>query len=447
MTMIPHNWTPRAYQRPFLEAIATPNRTVRRADCCWHRRAGKDVTALNATIACAVLDRPGLYYHLLPTAKQGRKVIWEGMDRTGRPYLDYWPPECVVGAKQDDMSLRVRGRQGESLWQVVGTDRESIDRLVGTNPVGAVFSEWSLHDAKAWELLRPIMAENGGWAAFLYTPRGRNHAYRQWIMAQANPDWLQQTLTVSDTGAITLDMIDAERKAGMSEEMIQQEFFCSFNAPQFGAYYGAEMMAARQEGRIKDFKPDKNLLTHTAWDLGYNDDMSIWWFQVAGREVHVLHYYESNNEAMSHYVRVLNAVKEADDLIYGTHWAPHDIEVGEFSTGKTRKQTAKALGIKFSVVPKTASLADDIEGVRQILPRCWFRAPETDIGVGHLEAYRKEYDEKHEIFREHPLHDSHSHGADAFRTLNGALRLGAGQAHDGPSDTELIMLDEMYRSL
>jgi hypothetical protein len=165
-----------------------------------------------------------------------------------------------------------------------------------------------------------------------------------------------------------------------------------------------------------------NLLTHTAWDLGFDDYMVIWLYQIAGREIHIIDYYENSGEGLSHYVRVLQEKKEQMKLIYGDHWAPHDIDQGEFSTGKTRKQTARELGINFKVIPRTANLSDDIELVRQILPRCWFRLPATEVGVSRLESYRKAWDAKREIFHDRPLHDINSHGADGFRTLAGAIR-------------------------
>lgn len=444
--MVGNGWWPRIYQENFCAAF---EQGVKRADACWHRRAGKDLTALNVTISEAIEKRPGLYYHLFPTGRQGRKVIWEGQDKAGRPYMSYWPEGFILRKREDEMLLEIKNFHGTSKWQVAGTDKESIDRLVGSNPVGIVFSEWSLHEQRAWDLLRPILTENGGWAAFLYTPRGRNHAYRQHLMAKKNKDWYSELLDVDMTSAITQAAIQAERDAGMTEEMIQQEFYCSFNAPQLGAYYGREMMDARKEGRIREFAPDLSLPVHSAWDFGYDDATSIWLFQAIHREVRLIHYFEDSGQAIAYYIRHLQKVQQEQKLIYGKHFAPHDVEHGNIQTGKTLKRTAADLGFKFTTIECTENVLHDIETCRQLIPRCYFREPDTDDGVSHLEGYRKEWDEKREVFREHPRHDQHSHGADSFRTLAMALKLGKLKAEDNSSisDEQIRELDDLYRGM
>ena len=144
--------------------------------------------------------------------------------------------------------MRLELKNG-SIYQVVGTD--NVDRLVGSNPLGVVFSEYSLQDPRAWNLVRPILAENGGWALFIYTARGRNHGYDMFNMASRNERWFSQRLSVEDTKAVPMEAIEDERSAGMPEELIQQEFYCSFDAPLVGSYYGSLMSKALAEERIK----------------------------------------------------------------------------------------------------------------------------------------------------------------------------------------------------
>ena len=166
---LPNNWQPRPYQENLWRALESG---VKRAVTVWHRRAGKDLTFIHWT-ACKAFERPGLYWHILPTYAQGRKIVWDGMTRDGRKFLDAFPDEVIVKKRDDEMTLWL---EGGSQWQVIGTD--NVDRLVGTNPVGCVFSEYPLQNPRAWDFIRPILAENGGWAVFSYTPRGRNHGYR-----------------------------------------------------------------------------------------------------------------------------------------------------------------------------------------------------------------------------------------------------------------------------
>ncbi len=203
---LPYNFTPRDYQLPMWDYFQNGGNG---GVCVWHRRSGKDLNGIHMCAAKA-MQRVGLYWHLLPTYQQGRKIVWNGMDRDGRPFIDAFPPELIDGVpKQQDMSIRlVNG----SIYQVVGTD--DVDRLVGTNPVGCIFSEYSLHDPAAWNYIRPILAENGGWALFIYTARGRNHGYRLFEMASKNERWFCQRLTVDDTGVVPQQLIDDERAEG-----------------------------------------------------------------------------------------------------------------------------------------------------------------------------------------------------------------------------------------
>ena len=160
---IPFNFTPREYQKPLINAMATG---IKRAVCVWHRRAGKDKTAINYTIK-EMLKRVGIYYYFLPTYQQGKKVIWDGIDGSGFKTMDHFPKEIIK--KKNEAEMKIELKNG-SLFQMVGTD--NYDAIRGTNPVGCVFSEYSFQDPQVWDLIRPILRENGGWAIFVYCVTG-----------------------------------------------------------------------------------------------------------------------------------------------------------------------------------------------------------------------------------------------------------------------------------
>ena len=405
---IPHNWQPRPYQEPLWHYLENGGK---RAVAVWHRRAGKDLLSINWTLS-SMMQRRGLYWHLFPTYQQGRKIVWDGFTRDGRGFLDHFPPELV--ANKNNTAMRVELKTG-SIYQVVGTD--NCDSLVGANPVGVVFSEYSLQDPKAWDLIRPILAENDGWALFIFTARGRNHGYDLLNMAKANAKWFCEVLPVDKTNAIPLSVVEDERKSGMPEELIQQEYFCSFDAPLVGAYYGDGMSRALQDKRIGNVPWEPKLRVHTAWDLGVGDSTAIWFFQVYQHEIRIIDFYENNGEGLPHYIKVLSQ----KDYVYDRHYAPHDIEVRELTSGKARIDVARSLGIRFTVV-KQHSVEDGIEAVRNLLPRCWFNYDRCERGVEALRQYRKDFDEKKRVFRDKPMHDWSSHAADAFRYLAWGLR-------------------------
>ena len=400
---VPDNWRPRDYQLDLWKYLENGGK---RAVAVWHRRAGKDLLSVNWCVTAA-LKRKGLYWHLLPTYNQGRKIVWDGMTRDGRSFLEHFPKELWANVNNTDMRLELKNG---SIYQVVGTD--NVDRLVGSNPVGVVFSEYSLQDPRAWDLVRPILAENGGWAMFIYTARGRNHGYDLFNMANRNERWFCQKLSIDDTSVLTQEAIEEEREAGMPEELIQQEFYCSFDAPLVGSYYGSLMAKALAEERIKNVPYEPRLEVHTSWDLGMGDSTAIIWFQQFGNEYRIIDYYENQGEGIPHYIKV---VREKD-YIYGRHIAPHDIKVREMGTGKSRFEVARDLGLRFDVCPNI-QVDDGIEAVRSIIPRCYFDEKKCSILVEALRQYRKDYDEKNKVYKNRPLHDWSSHGADAFRYL------------------------------
>lgn len=374
-------------------------------------RAGKDKTLINLVIK-KTHERTGSYYYYFPTQAQGRKILWDGMDKAGMRFLDHIP-EAII-AKRNEQEMKIRFKNG-SLFQVVGTDRAEV---VGPNPVGCVFSEYSLQNPKAWDFVRPILAENEGWAVFNYTPRGMNHGFQLFQMAEGNPDWFSELLTVSDTNAITHDAIRAEQDAGMSPELIQQEFYCSWEYGLEGAYYLKQIAAARREGRILDV-PVIDSPVHTAWDLGVGDSTAIWFWQNDGMYHNVIDYYENSGEGLAHYLSVLQGKRYE----YGEHYAPHDANKrGAFSAETLVDRASDELGLEFIVLPRELDVDAGIETARALFPTCRFHKDRCRDGLNALMNYQKGWDEKHQVFSKKALHNWASHGADAFRYMARAIR-------------------------
>ncbi len=421
---LPYGWEPREYQLPIWKFFF-PNSRDKRSVVIAHRRWGKDLLAINL---CAVkaMERVGTYWHILPTYRQGRNVVWNGVDFDGRAFLDYFHPSLVDNMHTNDM--RVHFKNG-SIYQVVGSDE--VDRLVGTNPVGVVLSEYALQDPRAWNYIAPILRENGGWAIFITTLRGKNHAYRlartaERLQAEGDKEWFFCNQTVNDTKredgspVVSPEDIEKERKSGRPEAIIQQEFYNNAEAPLEGAYYGSEMAKLTLDGRIRPVPHDPKLFTDTSWDIGFDDANSIVFTQTHNREIRVIDYYENSGEALRHYVRVL----KEKDYMYGKHYLPHDVTVHSINDGKSRLETLRTLGLKVHVTFKH-SVEDGIEQVRNILPQCYFDEQKCARLIEALRSYRKEEaplrlgytgdDELKPMFKDNPLHDWASNPADAFR--------------------------------
>ena len=416
---LPCGYKCRDYQVEFWEAMKSGKK---RAVLVWHRRAGKEKTCWNYLIMQAC-RKVGIYYYFFPHFSQGRKILWDGVDKDGFKLLNHIPKGLLDG-DPNSTEMKVRLRNG-SIIQVIGTN--NIDSVVGTNPCGCVFTEYSLQDPVAWQLIRPILVENGGWAVFNFTPRGANHGKELYDMARLNPDWYCQMLTVDDTKVVTPEQIQAERDAGMSEDFIQQEFYCSFTLGVEGSYYAKYLQDARDEDRIGNVAWNKQGRVYTAWDLGYGDSTSIIFYQVVGQEIHVIDYYEAHGEGLPHYAGVL----KDKPYIYAEHYAPHDIDSHSFSSGLSAREVGASLGLRFVVLPTLKiRIEDGIEAVRGIFPRIYIDEKKCKHLVKCLENYRKEFDTRLEVYKERPRHDKYSHGADAMRYMAIAVKrhIDAGKA-------------------
>ena len=417
--VIPYNFKPRVYQLELLKALDSG---FKRAIAVYHRRAGKDKTLWNLTIKKA-FERVGVYYYFFPEFAQGRRVIWDGMDGSGYRFLDHIPAELVRKANSTDMKIEL---VNNSIIQIIGTDK--FDKVRGSNPIGCVFSEYAFQNPKAWEIVRPILTENGGWAVFNSTPFGKNHFYDMVEQARSNPNWFLQVLTVEDSvdengnRYVSEDLIEEERASGMSEDMIQQEYYCSFTANAQGFYYLKYLEEAEQESRIENLPYDPSYPVDTWWDIGVSDNTAIWFTQTIGREIHVIDFYQNNSVGIEHYAKYLQKLP----YVYKSINFPHDIKKTEFGTGRSSYEVAEELfaGIELNIGPKL-DLQEGINAVRMILPMCRFDRKRCDEygGLKALQNYHREWDDYRKEFKNKPAHDWSSHPADAFRTLGVGLTI------------------------
>lgn len=216
---LPYKFSPRNYQLRLLKALDSG---ISRAVVVWNRRSGKDKTCFNLMIKKAC-ERVGTYYYFLPTRVQAKKVIWDNIDNNGFKMLDHIPAELIKATNGTELKIElVNG----SIIQLVPAD-EFKKSGVGANPVGVVFSEYSVTAPDAWQFVSPILAVNGGWAIFNFTPRGKNHAWELLQRAINNEKWFYEVLTVEDTKVLSKESLEEER-VNMPESLFKQEYYCEF---------------------------------------------------------------------------------------------------------------------------------------------------------------------------------------------------------------------------
>jgi len=379
-------WTPRPHQMPLWNYLHAGGK---RAIAVWHRRAGKDEIALHHT-AVSAFRKIGNYWHCLPEYAQARKAIWTAVNpHTGARRIDEAFP-LSLRESTNDHEMFIRLING-STFQCIGSDQYS--RTVGSSAAGVVFSEYALSNPSAWAYMRPMLEENDGWAVFITTPRGRNHAKALYDYAAQRDDWFSELLPVSATGALSVEQQAnalAEYKAlygaDAGQAAYDQEYEVSFSASIPGSFYAAEMALVRAEGRIiadVEALPDRPV--HRAWDLGVTDSTSIWLYQAQGGQIVMLDHITNSGVGVEWYRDELFRLYEARG------WTP-------------------------MLVP-LSTVEDGINAVRRMLPLCIFHPRCEDGGVSALEQYRREWDDDKKCFKPTALHDWTSHPADAFRYL------------------------------
>jgi phage terminase large subunit len=291
---------------------------------------------------------------------------------------------------------------------------DNPDALRGPYLDGVVLDEFADMKPEVWhEVVRPMLADRKGWATFIGTPKGKNEFWKIYNDAKKDPAWFHMMLKASESGIIApSELTDLRREMG--EDQYQQEFECSFEAAIKGAFYADEMRTMLAEGRICPIEINKDVRTHTAWDLGVSDSTAIWFIQCINRERRLVDYYEASGVGLDHYAQVLHDKRIQHGWKYGDHYFPHDIKHRELTTGRSRLQALNTLGIDAVVVPES-SVLDGINLVRRMLGRTWIDVNRCERGIEALRQYRREYDDKLKDWKKNPLHDWTSHGADALR--------------------------------
>ncbi len=445
--VLPHNnWRPRWYQRAAWEYL---ERGGRHAEVIWSRRSGKDELALHRA-AVAAFERVATYWHMLPSATQARKAIWDAVnpDTGKRRIYEAFPPALIETERNDSMFLRFKNG---STWQVLGSD--NYNSMVGSPPYGITYSEWALANPAARAYLRPIIANNGGWEFFITTPRGKNHAYRTFQAAKQKKGAFAQLLTALDTGMWTADELAVERQEYINNfgddvgaALFEQEYLCSFEAAIVGAVYGSQLRDATQRQRITLVPYNRDLKVQTAWDLGYGDATTIIFFQAYHNEVHVIDCASANLKDIPYYIDLIRS----RGYNYERHWLPHDARAKTLAAGGRSiiEQLGAGLGVdKLAIVPNL-SIEDGIQAARMVFSTVFFDEHKCADLLDALSQYQYKFDEDKREFTRTPYHDWSSHFADAFRMLAVALKYPAKKETLEPKPllgVHSMTIDEMWR--
>lgn len=392
------DYTPRPLQQE-LHAMLDQNRFN---VLVMHRRFGKTVCAINHLLKRAIEEtqpNPRLAY-IAPTYRQAKNVAWD--------YLKQFS-EKIPGTKYHETELRCDLPNGARI-SLLGSENPSSLRGIYLDM--AVMDEVADMPENIFpEVIRPALSDRKGSCAFIGTPQGHNYFHELWEAAASTDGWARKMYKASETNLLDPDELEAAA-ATMTEDQYNQEFECSWVANVPGSVYGKELQEADDQNRITAVAHLKDHKVDTFWDLGMHDYTAIWFIQQVHRGVvHVIDFYQNQGEGLPHYIREL----DQKGYTYGNHYGPHDLEVRELGTGKSRREAAYNLGLNFRVVPRLP-LEDGIHAARMLIPRCHFDRDNCREGLEALRHYHRKYNERTRSFRDQPVHDWSSHAADSFRT-------------------------------
>lgn len=409
---LPHRFACRPYQMRAWQAMDDLKRVL----LVWHRRCGKDKLCFNKLLVKAV-EKMANYAYYFPTATLGRKALWKNVDVShGLRVIDHIPPG-LLKKPPNETNMMIELVNGSTI-QILGTDNLDV---VGGNFYGVVFSEFQNQNPLAWDYTRPILAENGGFAWFNGTPRSKNHLFDLLQTNQGNPLWFTEVLDVNDTHAIGEADIQDERRSGMSEAMIRQEFYCDFTAANDRAIWGRFLNQALAEGRMGPFPLDGRWPVHTSWDLGGPLNTVVWYWQ---RLPFGVTRFVDCDYGLNLTLTERVAYMRAKGYAFGRHYLPHDARQRS-RTGVTFESEAIAAGLgDVTVVPPVPDVWQGINYVCELFPSFEFRIPSCDLGLKGLYAYELAPDTAGGVTRNMPLHTWASHVADGLRTMAEAERAG-----------------------
>ena len=370
---------------------------------CCHRRFGKTVMCINHLIKAAMTCKnynPRFAY-IAPTYGQAKKIAFD--------YLKYYTKD-IPGTKYNETELRCDLVNGARIMLL---SSENPDSIRGIYLDGCIIDETAqINPALINEVITPALSDRKGFMTLVGTPKGMaNLFYDYYQKAQADPKWFLYKAKASETGIVDKEELDAAL-AVMGSQKYEQEFECSFIGNIQGSIYGDVIASLDDKKQITRVPIDPAYPVNTAWDLGYNDQTAIIFFQQIGHNIHIVDYYENKNEAFPHYAQVL---KEKDYIIEH-NYGPHDLEQTEFGSGKTRREVAYQMGLRFRVVPRMP-IEDGIHAVKMVLPRCFIDVDNCGQLINALRHYHRKFSDKERVYKIKPVHDWSSHAADAMRTL------------------------------
>lgn len=371
-----------------------------------HRRFGKTTFCINEMLerllTCQHRNPQGAY--IGPTYSQAKRVAWKMLKEYTRMF-----PGVVYN--EQELRCEIPRMDKDDVITMYLLSSDNPDALRGIYLDFAILDEYAQMDPSIYgEVVRPTLSDRLGRCIFIGTPKGQNHFYDRLKKAKHNDDWTVAIYRASETGIIPEKELDAI-KAETDDAEYNQEYECDFSAALTGAYYAKEINLATKENRLTRVPFNRSSQVYTAWDLGMDDHTAIWFWQVAGKEIQFIDYYENSDQDIDHYAKILRE----KPYVYAYSYLPHDAVQKTIMSKQSAAEKLRGLGFKVDIIPRTKDVMTDIRMVRDMFNRVVFDEERCEQGIDCLKNYQRKWDPKRKVYMDKPHHDWSSHGADAFR--------------------------------
>lgn len=405
-----------------------------------HRRFGKTVMCINDLVDKALqchLPFPKFAY-VAPFYRQAKDIAWI--------YLKFYAAPITEKVMESELSVLLKNGATIKLF---GADNP--DSLRGNYFDGIIIDEYGQISPRLFgEIIAPALADRKGWCVFIGTPAGPNHFKELWDTSANDVRWFRRMYKATETNIIDEEELEMIRTMpGSDDNTFRQEMLCDFNAAVRGAYYGNQLNEMEVQGLMGDFPWDPDRPVLLAFDIGFTDDTSIWFYQYDGKTIRIIDFFSESGFSVD---EVMDNLMDRP-YAYGTFYLPHDAKNKSFQTGKSTLEQMRAHDAKCLLVP-SLSVQDGIQAVRKTFPQMQFNTanPEVLKGVNALKIYQREFDDKKRIFKEKPLHNWASNPADAMRYLALAMNPAAARKEGKrvirkekpPPTSNVYTLDKLY---
>ena len=402
--------------------------------------------------------------YIAPTYGMAKDIAFETLKELTKELPDQPPFHKKIN--QSELTFEWGYGDFKMIIALKGADKP--DTLRGSGIIYNVLDEFQNMRADVWDkvVYPTTLDDDQSQALIIGTPQGRNKFYHMYENAKDKPNWGVMRSDIYSSGVFprdtddphyvstgdpeidrsnlldyyeanptevkptTIEDIKEEIWNDEGPEAYQQEFELSWSPSVKGSIFKEHLTALKASGRFTHCPVDNRVPVSTAWDLGISDSTSIIFFQQVGNEVRIVNHLSGSGKSLHYFINKILTWGNANNVIWGQHLAPHDIEVREFSTGKSRKDLARDAGLYFKTVPRVSKKADAIQAARSLLPRCIIHSDLQDL-LDNLQSYHYKWDDVKGTYSKEPVHDGSSHDADAFMTLAQGLPKNIGRPRGG----------------